>query len=367
MAVTGTVSRSVLLPCSLNSSATIDPKRLQFYWQDKDSKVLYSFDKGEENRHQDSHYKNKTEAFKIEMSSGNLSIQLNNLTLQDQNTYLVFATMFSNTDKPLREFIKVCHTSLDVAAWFPTQEWHPQIKVTCSIQGGYPQPKVTCSVQGANPESEVTCSVQSVHPKPNVTCLTRGGYPQSKVTWIIQDQSQRQVTLGPWEVQTNITLDPDDGMYTACGQVHFPENQTMMCHIFNLLLGETASNKTQISVESWVKLQQPAPPKPVVVQQEEKRNNHLLLPQQASPQAVLVLMKMSQQRMTAKPPHPIRMELHQMKEQENQWLTRTALLNTGTDSDRAPVRFDQGANSCASLYPRRPGLGRAKEAAGASP
>ncbi|XP_071225047.1 uncharacterized protein [Salvelinus alpinus] len=50
--VTGIIGESVLLSCDLNSSTAIDTSRLRFYWQDKSGKVLYSFNKGEENQHQ---------------------------------------------------------------------------------------------------------------------------------------------------------------------------------------------------------------------------------------------------------------------------------------------------------------------------
>lgn len=112
--VTGIIGETVLLSCDLNSSTAIDTARLRFHWQDKSEKVLYSFNKGEENKHQDNLYTNRTKAFGSEMSSGNISIKLSQVTLEDkQNVYWAFA--FDGNDKPIPKLIKWCPTTLHVA------------------------------------------------------------------------------------------------------------------------------------------------------------------------------------------------------------------------------------------------------------
>ncbi|XP_071210530.1 CD276 antigen homolog [Salvelinus alpinus] len=211
--VTGIRGESVLLSCDLNSSTAIDPARLRFHWQDKSGKVLYSFNKGEENRHQDNLYTNRTKAFGSEMSSGNISIKLSQVTLEDeQNGYWAFATLFDENDKHFHELIKVCPATLLVAARFPT-------------------PSVT--VNKTNMDA---------------TCSTQGGYPQPVVTWTIQDVLLAQNrTLDPWEVQTKSPSDPESGLYTVWSQVNITENQTVTCHIFNPVLRETVSNTTIVS------------------------------------------------------------------------------------------------------------------------
>ncbi|XP_071210528.1 CD276 antigen homolog isoform X1 [Salvelinus alpinus] len=211
--VTGIRGESVLLSCDLNSSTAIDPARLRFHWQDKSGKVLYSFNKGEENRHQDNLYTSRTKAFGSEMSSGNISIKLSQVTLEDeQNGYWAFATLFDENDKHFHELIKVCPATLLVAARFPT-------------------PSVT--VNKTNMDA---------------TCSTQGGYPQPVVTWTIQDVLLAQNrTLDPWEVQTKRPSDPESGLYTVWSQVNITENQTVTCHIFNPVLRETVSNTTIVS------------------------------------------------------------------------------------------------------------------------
>ncbi|XP_064816745.1 CD276 antigen-like [Oncorhynchus masou masou] len=204
--VTGIIGESVLLSCDLKSSTAIDTARLRFHWQDESERVLYSFNKGEENQHQDSLYTNRTKAFGSEISSGNISIKLSHVTLEDkQKVYRAFATLFGEDDK----HIHPCRTTLLVAARFPT-------------------PSVTVNKTNMNS-----------------TCSTQGGYPQPTVTWTIQDRGNR--TLDPWEVQTNITLDSESGLYSAWSQVNITENQTVTCHIFNPVLRETVSNTTIVS------------------------------------------------------------------------------------------------------------------------
>ncbi|XP_029568191.1 T-lymphocyte activation antigen CD86-like isoform X1 [Salmo trutta] len=211
--VTGIIGESVLLACDLNSSTAIDTARLRFYWQDKSGKVLYSFNKGEENKHQDNLHTNRTKAFGSEMSSGNISIKLSQVTLQDKQTiYWAFATLFDENGNSIFERTKVCPTTLHVAARFLT-------------------PSVTVNKTNMN-----------------ATCSTQGGYPQPVVTWTIQDVLLAQNrTLDPWEVQTNITLDSESGLYTVWSQVNLTENQTVTCRIFNPVLRETVSNTTIVS------------------------------------------------------------------------------------------------------------------------
>ncbi|CAB1346582.1 unnamed protein product, partial [Coregonus sp. 'balchen'] len=207
--VTGIIGASILLPCDLNLS--INPARLRFHWQDHSDVVLYSFNKGVEQEYQNKLYTNRTNAFQVEMSSGNISIKLSQVTPQDnKNTYWAFASLFDSNDQNIH-VTKECQTTLLVAARFLT-------------------PKLTVNYK-----------------EMNAMCLTQGGYPEPKVTWTIQDLSQPQnCTLDPREVQTNITLDPESGLYTVWSQVNFTENQSVTCQVFNPILRETVSNTTII-------------------------------------------------------------------------------------------------------------------------
>ncbi|XP_029483374.1 uncharacterized protein LOC115105428 [Oncorhynchus nerka] len=219
--VTGIIGESVLLPCDLNLS--INPARLRFHWQDHSDVVLYSFNARVEQEYQNKLYTNRTNAFQVEMSSGNISIELRQVTPQDnQKTYWAFALLFDRNDQPIY-FTKVCQTTLLVAARFLT----PKLTVKYKVM--------------------------------NAMCLTQGGYPKPKVTWTIQDLSQPQNgTLEPREVQTNFTLDPESGLYTVWSQVNFTENyidnHSVTCQVFNPVLRETVSNTTIIRTSEGLSL-----------------------------------------------------------------------------------------------------------------
>ncbi|XP_064832121.1 T-lymphocyte activation antigen CD80-like [Oncorhynchus masou masou] len=219
--VTGIIGESVLLPCDLNLS--INPARLRFHWQDHSDVVLYSFNARVEQEYQNTLYTNRTHAFQVEMSSGNISIELRQVTPQDnQKTYWAFALLPDRNDQPIH-FTKVCQTTLLVAARFPT----PKLTVKYKVM--------------------------------NAMCLTQGGYPKPKVTWTIQDLSQpRNGTLELREVQTIFTRDPESGLYTVWSQVNFTENYTdnhsVTCQVFNPVLRETVSNTTIIRTSEGLSL-----------------------------------------------------------------------------------------------------------------
>ncbi|XP_071196766.1 CD276 antigen homolog isoform X1 [Salvelinus alpinus] len=259
--VTGIIGESVLLPCDLNLS--INPARLRFHWQDHSDVVLYSFNKRVEQEYQNKLYTNRTNAFQVEMSSGNISIELRQVTPQDnQKTYWAFASLFDRIDQTIH-FTKVCQTTLLVAGmaelfialvgnhkghYYSIYTWHFMepfshfSSLPCTLSARFLTPKLTVKYKAMN-----------------AMCLTQGGYPKPKVTWTIQDLSQPQNgTLEPREVQTNITLDPESGLYTVWSQVNFKENYTdnhsVTCQVFNPVLRETVSNTTIIRTSEGLSL-----------------------------------------------------------------------------------------------------------------
>ncbi|MGH0121911.1 UNVERIFIED_CONTAM: hypothetical protein FKN15_077102 [Acipenser sinensis] len=73
----------------------------------------------------------------------------------------------------------------------------------------------------------------------NVSCISNGGYPKPQVHWTIQNGD----TLVHPQGQTNVTQDPDSGLYIIDSQVtvNFTEGLTISCSIENQKTGE---NKT---------------------------------------------------------------------------------------------------------------------------
>ncbi|KAI9535039.1 hypothetical protein NQZ68_007127 [Dissostichus eleginoides] len=93
--VNTTVGKSTILPCWMNTTIT-GLHNLRFYWQDENKKVLYSFNKGTEvPKYVDTLYRGRITAFHQDMIRGNISIKLENTTMEDnQKVFDVFATVF---------------------------------------------------------------------------------------------------------------------------------------------------------------------------------------------------------------------------------------------------------------------------------
>ena len=109
-----TVGHSVLLPCQVNfSTQPIDLKNLSVWWQDNNDKVLFSYDEGKVwSTNQDNLYTNRTTASENNLAFGNISIKMEDLTIQD-NSKDICAYYREHIDE---ELVKcVCESTLFVA------------------------------------------------------------------------------------------------------------------------------------------------------------------------------------------------------------------------------------------------------------
>nr|XP_033965814.1 CD276 antigen homolog [Pseudochaenichthys georgianus] len=113
--VNTTVGKSTILPCLMNTTIT-DLRNLRFYWQDENNKVLYSFDQGTEvPKYVDRLYRGRITAFHQDMRRGNVSIKLENTTMEDnQKVFDVFAKVFGTME--YGETNQICQLTLHVDA-----------------------------------------------------------------------------------------------------------------------------------------------------------------------------------------------------------------------------------------------------------
>ncbi|KAJ8002240.1 hypothetical protein DPEC_G00177850, partial [Dallia pectoralis] len=90
--IIGTVGKSIMLPCQLNSSIPVDLPTLKLYWTAEPMKNVHAFYNGDENNsHQLPFYRNRTQMFLDQISSGNFSLLLKELkTDDDQKTFYLF-------------------------------------------------------------------------------------------------------------------------------------------------------------------------------------------------------------------------------------------------------------------------------------
>lgn len=111
--VNSTIMDSALLGCSV--PVKTDLKNLRFYWQDERKAVLYSFNKGKTMfTHVKDPYLNRTAAFTQEMTKGNISVLVKNLTLGDNGRiFEAYAAVF-NGSETVMQTSKVCHANLYV-------------------------------------------------------------------------------------------------------------------------------------------------------------------------------------------------------------------------------------------------------------
>lgn len=111
--VNSTIMDSALLGCSVPIKT--DLKNLRFYWQDERKAVLYSFNKGKTMfKHVKDPYLNRTSAFTQDMTKGNISVLVKNLTLGDNGRiFEAYAAVF-NGSETVMQTSKVCHVNLYV-------------------------------------------------------------------------------------------------------------------------------------------------------------------------------------------------------------------------------------------------------------
>ncbi|KAJ8004582.1 hypothetical protein DPEC_G00137770 [Dallia pectoralis] len=206
--VIGIVGKSILLPCQLNLSISVDLETLKLFWTNANNQVVYVFYYGEENNSQQlPFYRNRTQMFLDQLSSGIFSLLLNDLkTDDDQKTFYLFHQQDDKNGRTLIQNKKMCITDLKVAKRFQT----PVVKVN------YEDRKAECS--------------------------STGGYPEPTLTWTNQnglmDQDVTQIIRNP------------SGTFNISSTVNITENQTVMCVIYNPTLKETLRSTQQTMPDS---------------------------------------------------------------------------------------------------------------------
>ncbi|XP_078391687.1 CD276 antigen homolog [Cetorhinus maximus] len=181
-AVTGLLGGQVTLPCTYKEKETFSLSSVRLYWQTDQKDLVYGYYDGQRDEtHQKQQYKGRAIGFETEIQSGNLSLRIHNLTINDENKYICY--FFVDTKKVLE-----CHVQLQITAHFsrpvilgPQQEdIRPgeEVKLTCQSSGGYPEPLVNWTDTGGNSlpgQSQVDTTMQ---PDPvsglwNVTSVLR--------------------------------------------------------------------------------------------------------------------------------------------------------------------------------------------------
>lgn len=207
--ISGEIGKTVTLPCSLTAVLKERQEHLVIYWQTKDEDVVHEFSKGKEDlQHLDEAYKNRTRIFLDQLEKGNLSLQIAPVRHTDDNVYICY---FNDDRGPMSN---PCTIKLEVTASFTDP----------SINLG-------------------PCWKSEEQVERNVSCISNGGYPKPQVHWTIQNGD----TLVHPQGQTNVTQDPDSGLYIIDSQVavNLTEGLTISCSIENQKTGENKTSSLQ--------------------------------------------------------------------------------------------------------------------------
>ncbi|XP_014019447.1 CD276 antigen homolog isoform X2 [Salmo salar] len=220
--IIGILGKSIMLPCSLNSSAPVVPASLTLYWtarlkHQKEDQVVHALYNGKENNDpQFPFYRNRTQIFKDQLSSGNFSLLLKDLRVEDDlTTFFLFYHQEDGNYNTLNQNKEMCLTTVKVAK-------------------SYHKPIVTVNYEEWKAE-----------------CTSQGGYPKPRLTWTNQNG-----LLDPEVPQ--IVQDPGSGTMNISSTVNITENQTVTCAIFNPTLKETlnttrSTGEEQVGLSSGIK------------------------------------------------------------------------------------------------------------------
>ncbi|XP_026000578.1 CD276 antigen homolog [Astatotilapia calliptera] len=194
--VNSTIMDSALLGCSV--PVKTDLKNLRFYWQDERKAVLYSFNKGKTMfTHVKDPYLNRTAAFTQEMTKGNISVLVKNLTLGDNGRiFEAYAAVF-NGSETVMQTSKVCHANLYVTVPYKHLKLAVNTKTMTSV------------------------------------CTLHGVFPAPEIRWTIHYNHSESLVESK-HVHTKTEQDPENYLYTSSSTLHIPADHyraiTCLCH-----------------------------------------------------------------------------------------------------------------------------------------
>ncbi|XP_041032612.1 CD276 antigen-like [Carcharodon carcharias] len=196
--VTGLLGGQATLPCTYKEKGSFPLSSVRLYWQTDQKELVYGYYNSQSDEtHQKHQYKGRVIVFETEVQSGNLSLQIHNLTINDEKNY--FCYFFVNTKKVLE-----CHVQLQIAARFS----RPVI---------------------LGPQQEAIRPGEEV----NLTCQSSGGYPKPLVNWT---DAGGNLLPGQSQVDTTMQPDPVSGLWnvTSVLRVNVTVTSTFLCSIFNI-------------------------------------------------------------------------------------------------------------------------------------
>ncbi|KAM4676547.1 CD276 antigen [Discoglossus pictus] len=159
--VIGLLDENVSLPCWFSPPAGFSLQDLNLIWKLTDQQQVYAFSQGKEQlENQDPNFRNRTGLNLAELPQGNMSLNIQGISLSDEGTYTCFVNVESSSWAAV---------SLQVAASFtkptlhldPSEDLKPgdQVTVTCHTYHGYPEAELMWQDgEGRNLTENITTS-----------------------------------------------------------------------------------------------------------------------------------------------------------------------------------------------------------------
>ncbi|XP_008302884.1 butyrophilin-like protein 2 [Stegastes partitus] len=184
--INATVGDSALLQCSANMYPT-ELRNLRFYWQDDRNVVLYSFKEGRAMaEHANELYLHRITAFPQDMKTGNVSVKLKNLTLEDNGRIFQAFVAVSESGGMRRQRL-ICESNLHVAV--------PYKNVSLALN------------------FETMTAV----------CTTKRGFPEPLVQWMLHFSNNSYNIIDSKDTHNTAMQDPHDSLYSFNSTIHIPE------------------------------------------------------------------------------------------------------------------------------------------------
>lgn len=193
--VNATVGDSVVLQCNVNTNPT-EPWNPRFYWQDDKNAVLYTFNEGRAvEEHVTGLYRHRITAFPQDMRTGNISVKLKNVTLEDNSRiFKAFAAVSKSERHKL-----ICERNLHVAV--------PYRKLSLAVN-----------------EETMTA-----------VCNSQKGFPAPLVQWRLHFSNNSYNVIDSRDTNNTVMKDLHDKLYSSTSTIHIPEGpyQSVTCFSYN--------------------------------------------------------------------------------------------------------------------------------------
>ncbi|KAM8749725.1 uncharacterized protein AB9X84_014426 isoform 2-T2 [Acanthopagrus schlegelii] len=203
------VGGSVLIPCSLPGY----PHNLKwFYWQE-DEYLVFHWDGGKTIPVQNNKYKDRCQVFNSEFNSGNISIRLDNISLEDdEKTFFAYVKFYDEQKKVFKHPEERCRSMLQVSA----------------------------------PYQDLVLTVN--HTTNSATCSARGGYPAAQVSWKGLNRSSDE-ELDLQDAETFLQPDPTEKTFSFTNSVNVTGLKSVTCVVYNPHSHETITRTEKIDTE----------------------------------------------------------------------------------------------------------------------